>query len=401
MPLGAEARSREPGRALRVLVSAPDASGDLHGADFARALLARRPDLELFGAGGDALRSAGAEILVDQRELAVAGLVEALEIVPAALRAARRLVQEVSARGAHLAVLVDAPDFHLPLARRLRRAGVPVLYYIGPNVTRWRRRRVHKVARRVDRLASIFPFEPPHYARTGLQVDYVGHPLVEPLRALRARLSRTAARSLLDLPQARPLVALLPGSRRNELRRMLPLHVETARELHAQRPDVAFALAVAPTIDRAEVAESLEALWPAAPVAIVEGRSRELLLAADVALAKPGTVTMEAALLGCPLAVAGRAHPVSAALWRRLMHVSTFAMPNLVVGNPLVPEFLQEEAQPGLIACALQELLAGPARQRQIAGLEEVRKRLGDDVAAERAAAIADAMLGDTGVGRR
>ena len=127
--------------------------------------------------GGAALRGAGAEILIDQRELAVAGMVEVLEIVPTALRAARRLVAAVRERRAALAVLVDAPDFHLPLARRLRRAGVPVLYYIGPNVTRWRRGRVHKVARRVDRLAAIFPFEPPHYADTGLRV--VGAPLVE------------------------------------------------------------------------------------------------------------------------------------------------------------------------------------------------------------------------------
>ena len=166
----------------RVLVSALDASGDLHAADLARALRARRPGLELFGAGGAALRDAGVDVVVDQRELAVAGLVEVLEIVPAALRAARRLCGEARARGATLALLVDSPDFHLPLARRLRRIGVPVLGYIGPNVLGWRRGRVDVVARRFDRLASIFPFEPPLYEGTGLRVDYVGHPLVEPLR---------------------------------------------------------------------------------------------------------------------------------------------------------------------------------------------------------------------------
>jgi lipid-A-disaccharide synthase len=382
---------RGDGPGAQVLVSAPDASGDLHAADLARALRARRPELRLFGAGGDALRGAGAEILVDQRRLAVAGLVEVLEIVPAALRAARRLVREARERRARLAVLVDAPDFHLPLARRLRQADVPVLYYVGPNVTRWRRGRVDKVARRVDRLASIFPFEPPLYARTELAVDYVGHPLVDPLRRLRDRLDRRGAREQLGLVPEGALVALLPGSRRNELRRMLPLYLETARELVRRRPDLRFALGLAPTLDRSEVALALREAG--IPIALVPGRSRELLLAADVALCKPGTVTMEAALLGCPLVVAGRAHPVTAALWRRLMRVRTFAMPNLILGEALVPEFLQQDAEPRHVAPALLALLEGPARARHLSGLEAVQKRLGDDVAAERTAEIADAML--------
>jgi lipid-A-disaccharide synthase len=377
----------------RVLVSAPDASGDLHAADLVRALHARRPELELFGVGGAALRAAGAEILVDQRQLAVAGLVEVLEIVPAALRAARRLARVARARRARLAILVDAPDFHLPLAQRLRRDGIPVLYYVGPNVARWRRGRVRKMARRVDRLASIFPFEPALYARTRLRVDYVGHPLVDPLRRLREQHDRASARALLGLPAEPPLLALFPGSRRNELRHMLPVHVETARALHRRLPGTSFALGLAPSLERAEVQARLQALWPDAPIALIEGRSRELLLAADAALAKPGTVTMEAALLGCPLVVAGRAHPFTAALWRRLSRVPTFAMPNLISGAALVPEFLQRDARPERIASALAALLAGPARERQLAGFEDVRKRLGDDVAAERTAAIADEML--------
>ncbi|HXK25827.1 MAG TPA: lipid-A-disaccharide synthase [Myxococcota bacterium] len=379
----------------RVLVSALDASGDLHAADLARALRARRPGLELFGAGGAALRDAGADLVVDQRELAVAGLVEVLEIVPAALRAARRLCGEAGARGATLALLVDSPDFHLPLARRLRRIGVPVLGYIGPNVLRWRRGRVDLVARRFDRLASIFPFEPALYERTGLRVDYVGHPLVEPLRKLRERHDRRSARALLGLPSDGPLLALLPGSRRNEVARMLPLFVQAARALRARRPDLAVAVGLAPSLARAEVEAQLRGQGADLRPEPVAGQSRELLLAADVALAKPGTVTMEAALLGCPLVVAGVAHPLSAALWRRLSRVDTFAMPNLIADAPLVPEFLQRDARPEPIADALAALLEGPARARQQAGFEVVRKRLGDDVAAERAAAIADAMLGD------
>jgi lipid-A-disaccharide synthase len=380
----------------RVLVSALDASGDLHAADLVSALRALRPDLEFFGAGGAALRAAGVDILVDQRELAVAGMIEVLEIVPAALRAARCLAREARARRARLAVLVDAPDFHLRLAARLRRSGLPVLGYIGPNVMRWRRDRVHTVARRYDRLASIFPFEPALYGSTPLRVDYVGHPLVEPLRRLRERLDRPAARSLLGLPSAGPLIALLPGSRRNELTRMLPLHLEVARELRGRRPDVALAIGLAPSLDRVAVQATLRDFGPEAPQ-LVCGRSRELLRAADVALAKPGTVTMEAALLCCPLVVAGVAHPLTAALWRRLSRVESFAMPNLIAGAALVPEFLQGDARPERIADALIRLLAGPERESLQAGLDGVRKRLGDDVAAERAAAIAEAMLASPG----
>src|SRR5262249_28447975 len=208
---------------------------------------AGRPGLELFGAGGASLRDGGVELVVAQRDLAVAGLVEVVEIVPAALRAARRLCGEARARAATLALLVDAPDFHLPLARRLRRIGVPVLGYIGPNVLRWRRGRVDVVARRFDQLASIFPFEPALYERTGLRVDYVGHPLVEPLRKLRERHHRASARALLGLRADGPLLALLPGSRRNEVARMLPLFVRAARALRARRPDLAVAIGLAPS----------------------------------------------------------------------------------------------------------------------------------------------------------
>jgi lipid-A-disaccharide synthase len=187
----------------------------------------------------------------------------------------------------------------------------------------------------------------------------------------------------------------MPGSRRNELRQLLPLHLAAARALHARRPDVRFALGLAHTLDADETLAALEAEWPGAPVRVIAGGSRELLLASDAALAKPGTVTLEAALLGCPLVVTGRAHPLTAALWRRLSRVPTFALPNLLSGRTLVPELLQRDAEPSRIADALLSLLDGAARERQLAGFEEVRKRLGDDVAAARAAEIAEAMLAE------
>jgi lipid-A-disaccharide synthase len=377
-------------------VSAVDASADLHAADLVRAFRERRPGTRFFGAGGVALEKAGMEILVPQREFAVGGLVEVMGVVPNLLRALATLQRAARAERAGLAVLVDGSGFHLPLARRLRRAGVPVLYFIGPNVLRWRRWRMKKLSRRVDRLASIFPYEADLYARTPLRVDYVGHPLVEPIEEFCRQWDRVRARASLRLEGDDPAVALFPGSRRNEIRYMLPLFLATAQRLHERNPRTRFLLGLAPSIARDEI-DSAMADAGSLPIHVVEDRTRELLLAADAALAKPGTITMESALLGCPLVVAGRAHPITAALLRRMVHERSFAMPNVIAGEAVVPEFLQEEAQPEPMAEALSALLAGEARERQLAGLARVRERLGEGGAARRTAEIAEEMLGRQG----
>lgn len=380
----------------RVFVSAIDASADQYAADWVTELRRLRPGLRAFGAGGGAMAKAGVEMVVSQRDLAVAGIIEALEIVPRVLRAWRQLERAVRREAPDLAVLVDAPDFHFPLARRLKRMGLPLLYYVGPNLRRWRRGRGRSLARRADRLAAIFPFEPALYEGTSLRVDYVGHPLVEPLREFSASWNPRLAREALALDADAPLVVLAPGSRRNELRHMLDVFVDAAREVRARNSRVRFALCVAPTIHRAHIESSLP---DAASLGIdlVEGRTWEALVAADAALVKPGTITMEAALLGCPLVVAGRAHPITAALLRRLVHEPSFAMPNVIGAAPIVPEFLQEQARPQALAEAVLTLLDGPARARQLAGLARVRERLGDGSAARRTAEIADQMLREAG----
>lgn len=377
----------------RAFVSAIDASADAHAAELVTELRRLRPGLRVFGAGGAAMEKAGVEVVLPQRELAFAGVFEVLPMLPRVLRAWRRLETSVRERQPDLAVLVDAPDFHLPLARRLRRRALPLLYYVGPNVLRWRRGRVHKLARRADRLASIFPFEPDLYAATRLRVDYVGHPLVEPLRAFAGQWDRRRAREALRLAPDAPYVVLAPGSRHNELRHMLRPFTEAAREMRRRDPRVRFLLCVAPTLDPHAVREALPMAPETAGIALVEGRTREALVAADAALVKPGSITLEAALLDCPLVVAGRAHPLTAALLRRIVREPSFAMPNVVAGAPVVPELLQEAARPQALAEAVLPLLSGPARERQREGLARVRERLGDGAAARRTAAIADEML--------
>ncbi len=379
----------------RILLSAGDASGELHAAAFVEALRARLPEARFLGLGGVEMEKAGVELLVHQSELAIGGLVEVLSSAPRVARAWRRLTRALAERP-DLLVLVDSPDFNLPLARRARRLGVPVLYYVSPQVWAWRSRRVRKIARRVDRLAVIFPFEPAFYAGTGLPVDFVGHPLVERMQSFAASCDRARARELLGIEPDAVLVVLLPGSRRNELRFGLGLQLECARRVRERERRARFVVALPASLPReAALAALRDARLPQeVAVDVVQGRTYEAVRAADVALAKPGTVTVEVALLGCPLVVAARAHPVSAAIAKRVIRVPSFTMLNLVAGAPVVPEFLQEQARPERIAAAVLALVAGPARELQLAQLAKVRERLGSGGAAERAAAIAAQMVG-------
>jgi lipid-A-disaccharide synthase len=377
-----------------VLVSAGDASGDLHAGAFVQALRQRVSDLRVVGIGGAELEKAGAELTVHQRELAVGGLVEVLASLRRIVAAWRRLSRALVRERPDLVVLVDSPDFNIPFARKVRRRGIPILYYVSPQVWAWRRGRIGKIARRVDRMAVIFPFECDVYAGTSLPVDFVGHPLVERLAPCSAA-DRAAARVALGLDAERPLVLLLPGSRRNELRHNLRLYLDVARQLHARDPRPAFALALAPTLDRAEVEARLaeSGLPSLLRLDVLQGDTHAAMRAADVALAKPGTTTVELALLGTPTVVAAVANPVSVFVARRLVSVTQYAMPNLIAGRPVMPEFVQEDADPERIAEALRALLGGVAREAQQADLRQVRRLLGEGGAAGRASAIAAEMI--------
>jgi len=377
-----------------VLVSAGDASGDLHAGAFVQALRRRVPDLRVIGIGGAELEKVGAELVVHQRELAVGGLVEVLASLRRIVAAWRRLSRALVREHPDLVVLVDSPDFNIPFARRVRRRGIPILYYVSPQVWAWRRWRIGKIARRVDRMAVIFPFEPDVYAGTSLPVDFVGHPLVERLAPC-SDADRVDARAALGLDAERPLVLLLPGSRRNELRYNLRLYLDVARQLHLRDPSLAFALALAPSLDRGEVQARLaeDELPSLLRLDVLQGDTHAAMRAADVAVAMPGTATVELALLGTPAAVVGVANPVSVFVARRLGSVSQYAMPNLIAGRPVMPEFVQEDADPERIAEALRALLGGVAREAQQADLREVRRLLGEGGAAGRASAIAAEMI--------
>jgi lipid-A-disaccharide synthase len=380
-----------------LLVAAGDASGDLHAAGFVRAFAQLRPRTRFVGMGGAAMEAAGVELMVHQRELALGGLFELARGLGGITRAWRRMCQALESTRPDLVVLVDSGGFNLPFARRVRRcSAAPLLYYVAPQVWAWRPGRIRKLASRIDRLAVIFPFEQQVYAHTRLPVDFVGHPLVEELGELAKRLDRRSARAQLGLAQDGPLVVLLPGSRRNELKHHLPLQLEAARQLYARDPRVAFVLALAPPISKGIAEQALaRARWPESiELALVSGHTREAILAADVALAKPGTVTVESALLNRPMVVMGRVNELTAMVLRRAVRVPFYGMPNLIAERRIVPEFLQRDATPERMADALQGLIEGPVRERQLADLAEVRARLGSGGAAKRASRIAEEMLG-------
>ena len=385
---GSQALRVSPPR--RVLLVAGEASGDLHGADLLNALRARLPDVEVFGLGGERLRAAGMHTVADAGEVATVGVLEGVGRLRTLVRVYRALARRLRQGRPDLCVLIDFPEFNLRLARVAKRAGVPVLYYIGPQVWAWRRGRVRQMARLVDRLAVVFPFEPGLYAGRLAGVEFVGHPLLDRTMATR---SREETLRLHGLDPERPTVLLLPGSRAKEIDYILPQLLAAVREL-AGTGRYQFPLGLAHTLDRADVEARVR--YAGVPVPVIGGDLCNLIAASDIALVTSGTATLECALLECPMVIVYRLSPVTFALGRLLVRgVRHVGMPNIVAGRLVVPELLQREATGPRIAAAARAILEDPARQGAIrAGLRDVRRALGRGGAATRAAAIAAELMG-------
>ncbi len=385
----------------RVLVVAGEASGDALGGGLVAAYRAAGGRAAFVGMGGPAMRAAGVDVRVEAATMAVMGAVEVLTHLPTIYRAYRTLVRLLDA--ADLVVLIDYPDFNFLLARAARRRGVPVFYYVSPQLWAWRAGRVKTLRERVDHLAVILPFEAPFYEAHGVPVTYVGHPLID---APRPAEGRAATRRALGLDPALPAVALLPGSRRFEVTSLLPVLLAAAGRLaseraRAGRPKLQFVLPLASTVPRTLV-EPFLAGSPV-PVTLVEGTSvagegaaARALAAADVACLASGTATLEAALAGIPMVVVYKVRPMTYALGRLLVRVPSIALVNIIAGRRLVPELIQGAATPEAVAREAAALLDAPARRAGVeAGLAEVRSWLGPPGASSRAAAILRRMLGE------
>ena len=385
-----------PARPRRLLMVAGEASGDLHGADFLAALRAEVPDVAVVGLGGDRLRDLGMQTVADAGEVATVGLLAGVDRLRALLRAYRTLAQRLRTDPPDLCVLIDFPEFNLRLARVAKKAGVPVLYYIGPQVWAWRAGRVRKIARRVDRLAVVFPFEPALYSDRLPGVEFVGHPLLDCVRVTRGRDETLAAHGL---DPSRRTIVILPGSRQSEIDALLPAMLDAVRRLGGDGR-YQFALPLAHTLSRTEVEERVRAAGIAMPV--VAGDTYNLVGAADLAVVTSGTATLECALLETPMVIVYRLGPLSYQLARLLIRgVRYVGMPNIVAGHQIVPELLQGQATGTRIADAARPILDDPAQHAAVVqDLRDVRRRLGRGGAARRAAAIAHEMLSERN-GRR
>jgi len=374
--------SRDPERADLLLV-AGEASGDLHGARLLAELRRRRPQLRAYGLGSSRLRAAGLESFADAAEISAVGLVEVLKVVPRARAVFQRLLEETARRRPRLAVLIDFPEFNLRLARRLHRLGVPVVYYVSPQVWAWRRGRVSQIGRDVDRMLVLFPFEAEFYRNHDIEVEHVGHPLVDEVPNL-PHVWDSAA------PPGRFGVILLPGSRRSEVKRLLPVMLESVARLSRALP-VEARLLLAPTIDPAEIEPAMREAG--IQVAIVPGDERRFaaLAASHLALCASGTATLETGLAGTPMLVLYRLGLGTYWMGRLLVRLQHVSLVNLVLGREAVPELLQDAAEPAHVAATARRLLESPeAIARMRAALAELRGRLGAPGATARAA---DAIL--------
>jgi lipid-A-disaccharide synthase len=338
--------------------------------------------------GGPKMREAGVETVVDASEVGVLGVVEIVRKLPALRQAWRRLLSEIERRRPTIAILTDFPAFHLRLARVLRRKHIRNVYFVCPQFWAWRPWRVRLVKRRFVRGLCIFPFEEAFFRKAGVQADWIGHPLVDAVRAQSTR-EDFALRHGLD--PGRPIVAVLPGSRPSELAHHMPRLMEAIAIMNSAAPPQ-FVLAAAPGLTKAQMRAHMGALQSTVP--IVENATYDLLAAADVAIVSSGTATVEAALLDAPMVVVYRVAPFTAWVVRRLARTPHFAMVNLLAGKEIVPELIQDAFTPERLAREAERLLASAeARQSMRGELARVREKLGPPGAIERAASIIAGMI--------
>ena len=369
-----------------ILLSAGEASGDLHGATLCRALREIHPGVRLIGMGGPRMAAAGMELVADVSGHAVVGTSEALGRIPRLYRAYRLLKARLIEERPRALVVIDFPEFNLRLARIARRAGVPVVYFIPPQLWAWRRGRIRQMARRVSRVLAVLPFEEKLYQDAGVPVDFVGHPLLD---VLPLDLDRAEARRRLGVDPVESLIGLLPGSRREEVERLLPPMLVAAKRLSAAGVARRFALGLAPTVDVAAVGRLVKAaLDEGGPrVDVVERRTYEVMAAADVVLISSGTATLEAALLRAPMVVCYRVSRVTEAVVWLLVKVRWCSLPNLIANRGVVPEVLQDELTGQRLAAEALRLIEDPAAAgAQRAAFEQVRAQLGAPGVGRRAA---------------
>ena len=378
----------------KILISCGEVSGDIYAGALTSELVKLDSRAQVSGLGGDQMVEAGARLIGHYRGLSVTGLSEALAVLPRSLVMYRRLVDTIRKNRPDVLVTVDFPDFNFWLAAAARRLGIPVVYYVSPQVWAWRRGRLRTLKQLVDRMLVIFPFEEEVYRNAGIPVEFVGHPLVD---LAESRTARTTLLLELGLAPRAPTVTLLPGSRPNEVRRLLPILFEAARITATRVPEVQFILARAPNLEDSLFSSLMRRREPWCP-AVIEARTDDALSAADVVATASGTATVQAAIHGRPMVIVYRVSPLTYAIGRRFVRVDNYGMVNLIAGKPIVPELIQERCTASAVAEEIVGYLTDHDRMNQTkASLQIVRERLGGSGASHRAAqAVLKVALGST-----
>jgi len=373
----------------KILIIAGEASGDLHGSNLVKALKEQDPSLDIYGVGSRNMREAGVRMLADASSISVVGATEVLTHIGAIYGVYAKLKRFLRDERPDLLILIDFPDFNIMTGKAARKLGIPVLYYISPQVWAWRKGRINTIAKLVRSILVVFPFEVDLYRPTGVDVRFVGHPLAD---VVASKYTREEARSQLGLAQDRRTIAILPGSRRKEIMHLLPDLLRAAGIIRERFPDVQFALPVAPTLERNFVKRFVDE--SGVPVTVIDGRVYDVLRASDAAMVTSGTATLETGLMAIPMVIVYRASRLTYWIGRLLVSVKNFGLVNIVAGRTVVPELLQDEATPERIAEEIGAIIADPEKHRRITEeLVRVRTVLGEGGASRRAAAVVRELL--------
>ena len=367
----------------KILISAGEASGDIHAAAVTAALKQIDSSVEVFGMGGDALRAAGGEVLFDIKDHGVMGFVEVIKKLPDLFKLRSDFARVMDERQPDCLVVVDYPGFNMKLAKVAHDKGIPVVSYIAPSAWAWNKGRAKNVAKIVDKVACIFPFEYDVYKEAGAPVEFVGHPLLD---IVKPAWERTEAEAWVGKQPGHPLVLLMPGSRLMEIEKMLPNLLAGAKLLKKQLPEVQFAMPRAGTIPLELLQSKIKA--SGLDIKITEGHNYDLFSVADLALATSGTVTLEAALCGLPSVIVYRTSALNAFIARRVINIPNIGLPNIVAGRQILPELLQEDFTPANVAKTAVELLAPERRPQLEADLAFMKARLGEPGAVKRVAQL-------------
>lgn len=396
---------------MQVFVIAGEASGDLHGSNLIHALKSKLPQTRFVGIGGPKMEEAGLELLFPSSDLAVVGVVEVIGHIRPILKAFGRTTAWLRKKRPDLLILIDYPEFNLQVASRAKKLGIPIFYYISPQVWAWRQGRVKKLRRLVDRMAVILPFEEAFFRSHGMEVSFVGHPLLD---VVKAEVSKTEFCIKAGLNPERPIVGLVPGSRKSEVSRLFPVMAGAAERIFQDRQDVQFVVPLAPSLDPG-ILESFNnriiKLITTDPhrqlqtdkslnhpiIRVVKGQTYDAIAASDLILAASGTVTLEAAILGTPMVVTYKVSPFTCFLGKCLIKVPFASLVNLVAGRRVVTEIIQRDVTPERLSQEALSLLRDHAgRENMIKGLKEVKNALGGSGASERAADLAMELISGT-----